>query len=168
MAKSPLADVMRAVDKHVYAAIQAGVSSLTYAAVEIADQGRDEAKRLVNYTGSYKPYRDSSGNIRMSSRPGDPPSSGVEYNLYNTIFSRQVTPKNQNPAIAAFGSFADYAMNLEYGTTWYAPRPFMRVARANMIPIAPEIVKKYWNKAVKKKVASMRPTITAPIIIDLG
>ena len=141
---------------------------MTYAAVEIADQGRDEAKKLVNYSGSYKPYRDADGNLRMSSRPGEPPSSGTQYNLYNTIFSRQITPKNQNPAMAAFGSYAEYAMNLEYGTSWYAPRPFMRVARAKMLTLAPGIVAGFWSRAVTKKIKSMKAVKMAPIIVDMG
>lgn len=165
MPKSPLADVMRAVDKHVYAAIQAGVSSMTGAAVEIAEYGRDEAKRLVDHPGSYKPYYDDDGNLRMSSKPGEPPASGPEYKLYNSIFSRQITPKNSNPARAAFGTYAPYAQSLEYGDSSKAPRPFMRVARKTTESVAHLIVKKHWNRAVKRKIAKMRPTTSPPIII---
>lgn len=152
---SDLKRVMKALDKQIYAAVQAGISSTYFSAKEIADAGRDEAKRLVNHPGSYKPYIDEKGNRRMSSRPGEPPASGPEYNLYNTIVSVSISKKNQNPARAAFGTNADYAQNLEFGTSWYSPRPFMRPAIAHARSVATAIVVRNWNRAVARKVKSM-------------
>jgi hypothetical protein len=153
--------VMRALDKQVQSAIQAGISSTYFAANEIAEAGRDEAKRLVDHPGTNRPYVDKKGRQRMSSHPGEAPASGPQYDLYHTIISRPVSKKNQNPASAMFGSTAEYALNLEFGAGRVAPRPFMRPAIKFAQIVAYPIVKRKWNAAVKKKIAKMPspPTI---------
>lgn len=153
--------VMRALDKQVQSAIQAGISSTYFSAMEIAEAGRDEAKRLVDHPGTNRPYVDKKGRARVSSHPGEPPASGPQYDLYHTIISRPVTKKNQNPARAMFGSTANYALGLEFGTGAVAPRPFMRPASAFAKIVAMPIVKRKWNAAVMKKIAKMPkpPTI---------
>ena len=119
-------------DNRIQRIIQAGVSSTHLSANMIADTGAELVRDSIRHSGTYKPYIDKRGNQRMSSAPGEPPASAAGNDLDKSIYSKSVSKKNQNPAVAEFGSTSPYARALEYGTEKMAPRPFMR-------PIAQEI-----------------------------
>lgn len=119
---------IKQLDSRIQRIIQAGVSSMYDSANQIADLGKDYVQESIRHEGTYKPYIDKRGNMRMSSAPGDPPASAAGNDLDKSIYSKKISKKNQNPAIAEFGSTSPYARPLEYGTEKMAPRPFMRPA----------------------------------------
>lgn len=116
------------VDNRIQRIIQSGVSSMYDSANQIADLGKDYVQESIRHEGTYKQYIDKRGNTRMSSVPGEPPASAIGNDLDKSIYSKKISKKNQNPAIAEFGSNSPYARALEYGTEKISPRPFMRPA----------------------------------------
>jgi len=116
------------VDNRIQRIIQAGVSSMHQSANQLADMGKEYVKDSIRHEGTYKSYIDKRGNERMSSAPGEPPASAAGNDLDKSIYSKSISKRNSNPAIAEFGSTSPYAMSLEYGTQKMAPRPFIRPA----------------------------------------
>lgn len=119
---------MKDLDARIQRIIQAGVSSMYDSANQLANTGKDYVQESIRHEGTYKPYIDKRGNQRMSSAPGEPPASAIGNDLDKSVYSKPISRKNANPAIAEFGSTSPYAMSLEYGTEKMAPRPFMRPA----------------------------------------
>ena len=119
---------IKELDFRIQRIIQAGVSSMYESANQLADIGKEYAQDSIRHEGTYKPYIDKRGNPRMSSAPGEPPSSAAGNDLDKSIYSKKISKRNSNPAIAEFGSTSPYAAALEYGTERMAPRPFMRPA----------------------------------------
>jgi HK97 gp10 family phage protein len=119
---------IKEVDVRIQRIIKAGVSSMYESANQLANIGKEYAQDSIRHEGTYKPYIDKRGNQRMSSAPGEPPASATGNDLDKSIYSKSISKKNQNPAIAEFGSTSPYAAALEYGTERMAPRPFMRPA----------------------------------------
>lgn len=119
---------IKELDFRIQRIIQAGVSSMYDSANQLADIGKDYVQDSIRHEGTYKSYIDKRGNQRMSSAPGEPPASATGNDLDKSIYSKKISKRNANPAIAEFGSNSPYAMSLEYGTEKMAPRPFMRPA----------------------------------------
>lgn len=119
---------VRELDMRIQRIIQAGVSSMYDSAGQLADRGKDYVQESIRHEGTYKPYIDKRGNPRMSSAPGEAPASAAGNDLDKSIYSKKISKRNANPAVAEFGSTSPYAMSLEYGTEKMAPRPFMRPA----------------------------------------
>ena len=119
---------IKEVDVRIQRIIKAGVSSMYESANQLANIGKEYAQDSIRHEGTYKQYIDKRGNQRMSSAPGEPPASAAGNDLDKSIYSKSISKKNQNPAIAEFGSTSPYAAALEYGTERMAPRPFMRPA----------------------------------------
>lgn len=154
-------------DNNFKAVIQAGVSSTYESAIRLAEEGANKARELVDHPGSYKPYYDKDGNLRISSRPGEPPASGPDYPLYKSIYSKIVSRRNANPAISTFGASVNYAEKMEYGTGRVAPRPFMRPAMIYVDSIAPGVTIRGFVAAMMRKAKKQRPR-TVNIIIGDG
>lgn len=119
---------IKEIDVRIQRIIQAGVSSMYESANQLADIGKEYAQDSIRHEGTYKPYIDKRGNPRISSAPGEPPASAAGNDLDKSIYSKKISKRNANPAIAEFGSTSPYAAALEYGTERMAPRPFMRPA----------------------------------------
>ena len=119
---------IKEIDFRIQRIIQAGVSSMYDSANQLAEIGKGYVQDSIRHEGTYKPYIDKRGNQRMSSAPGEPPASASGNDLDKSIYSKKISKRNSNPAIAEFGSNSPYAMSLEYGTEKMAPRPFMRPA----------------------------------------
>lgn len=119
---------IKQLDSRIQRIIQAGVSSMYDSANMIADTAKDYAQESIRHEGTYKPYIDKRGNMRMSSAPGEPPASAAGNDLDKSIYSKSISKKNQNPAIAEFGSNSPHARALEFGTEKMSPRPFIRPA----------------------------------------
>lgn len=153
-------------DANFKAVIQAGVSSTYNSAFILAEEGQKKAKELVHHPGTYKPYVDKDGNIRMSSRPGEPPASGPDFPLYNSIYATRRTRPNFNPAIASFGSTMDYAAKMEYGTGRVAPRPFLRPTISFLSTISDGIVLRRFADAMMRKAKKQRPKTVTIVLGD--
>lgn len=154
-------------DNNFKAVIQAGVASTYESAIELANVGADKARELVDHPGSYKPYYDKDGNLRMSSRPGEPPASGPDYPLYKSIYSKIRTRRNFNPAISSFGATAPYSEKMEFGTSRVSPRPFLRPAMQFVSTISNEVTFRRFTAAMIKRAKKQRPK-TVNIIIGKG
>lgn len=145
------------IDVRIQRIIQAGVSSMYDSANQLADIGKGYVQESIRHEGTYKPYIDKRGNQRMSSAPGEPPASAAGNDLDKSIYSKKISKRNANPAIAEFGSTSHYAMSLEYGTEKMAPRPFMRPAAERLRREAVEgIVVGNFATRMAKKIKSMR------------
>ena len=145
------------VDNRIQIIIQAGVSSMYESANQIADLGKEYVNESIRHEGTYKQYVDKRGNVRMSSAPGEPPASAPGNDLDKSIYSKKISKKNQNPAIAEFGSTSPYARALEYGTEKMAPRPFMRPAAEKLRSSDVErIVVGNFAMRMARKIKSMR------------
>lgn len=172
MAKRPTSsanrDLQQAIkdfDAAMKSVIQAGVASTYESAITLAQEGQKEVRRLVDHPGSYKPYYDKSGNLRISSQPGEPPASGPSYDLYKSAYSRVTSARNANPATSVFGVTVPYAEKMEYGTERVAPRPFMRPALSHVASIAEQIVGKRFYEAMIRRAKKDRPR---KVTITLG
>lgn len=154
-------------DNNFKAVIQAGVASTYESAIELANIGADKARELVDHPGSYKPYYDKDGNLRMSSRPGEPPASGPDYPLYKSIYSRIRTRRNFNPAISSFGATAPYSEKMEFGTSRVSPRPFLRPAMQFVSTVSNQVTFQRFTAAMIKKAKKQRPK-TVNIIVGEG
>jgi HK97 gp10 family phage protein len=145
------------VDNRIQRIIQAGVSSMYESANEIADLGKEYVNESIRHEGTYKQYVDKRGNVRMSSAPGEPPASAPGNDLDKSIYSKKISKRNANPAIAEFGSTSPYARALEYGTEKMAPRPFMRPAAEKLRSSDVErIVVGNFAMRMARKIKSMR------------
>lgn len=145
------------VDNRIQRIIQAGVYSMYESANEIADLGKEYVNESIRHEGTYKQYVDKRGNVRMSSAPGEPPASAPGNDLDKSIYSKKISKRNANPAIAEFGSTSPYARALEYGTEKMAPRPFMRPAAEKLRSSDVErIVVGNFAMRMARKIKSMR------------
>ena len=145
------------VDKRLQQVILSGIYEMKNTAKEIADEGRDHVKEIINHPGTYKPYT-YKGRTRFSSRPGEPPAALVGERLEPTIVSVGISKNNQNPAVAAFGAGAEFARDLEFGTPIMAPRPFMRPTREYLKATIREKVARNLQRVYARKIAKMAPT----------
>lgn len=127
-------------DKRIKKAVDAGVHSMQVSAGELAEIGEEELHKSIDHIGSYKPYIDTYGNLRMSSQPGEPPASKPGNPLDQNIYHNHVTAPKSNPAVAEFGVNGEVAHLLEWGTPKMAPRPFVRPAREKVRQRAKDIV----------------------------
>lgn len=152
-----LNQAIKDVDNRIQRIIQAGVSSMYESANEIADLGKEYVHESIRHEGTYKQYVDKRGNVRMSSAPGEPPASASGNDLDKSIYSKKISKRNANPAIAEFGSTSPYARALEYGTEKMAPRPFMRPAAEKLRSSDVErIVVGNFAMRMARKIKSMR------------
>ena len=147
---------LQEMDFRIQRMIQAGVASTYESVGQLADAGKEEANRITRHKGTYKAYRTKDGKTRMSSKPGEPPSTEAGNTLDKSIISTRISRRNENPAKAAFGSTAPYAAHLEYGTSKMEPRPFMRPAREHVARIAGGIVANNFYKNMLNKAKKMR------------
>ena len=148
---------IRELDTRIQRIIQAGVSSTYESAGQLADRGKDYVQESIRHEGTYKSYIDKRGNPRMSSAPGEAPASAAGNDLDKSIYSKKISKRNANPAIAEFGSTSPYAMSLEYGTEKMAPRPFMRPAAEKLRSKDVEsIVVGNFATKMARKIKSMR------------
>ena len=148
---------IKELDIRIQRIIQAGVSSTYESVGQLADRGKDYVQESIRHEGTYKSYIDKRGNSRMSSAPGEAPASAAGNDLDKSIYSKKISKRNANPAIAEFGSTSPYAMSLEYGTEKMAPRPFMRPAVEKLRSKDVEsIVVGNFASRMAKKIKSMR------------
>lgn len=153
-------------DANFKAVIQAGVSSTYESAIILAEEGAKKARELVDHPGSYKPYYDKDGNLRMSSRPGEPPASGPDYPLYKSIYATIRTRRNFNPAISSFGATAPYSEKMEFGTSRVSPRPFLRPALQYLSTVSNGIVLSRFGQAMARKAKKQRPRTVTIVLGD--
>jgi hypothetical protein len=166
-ANTSLQKAIKDFDNNFKAVIQAGVSSTYESAIELANIGADKARELVDHPGSYRPYYDKDGNLRMSSRPGEPPASGPDYPLYKSIYSKIRTRRNFNPAISSFGATAPYSEKMEFGTSRVSPRPFLRPAMQFVSTVSNQVTLQRFAGAMMKKAKKQRPK-TVNVVIGEG
>lgn len=152
-------------DKRIQSAIWAGVKSMTAAAGELAEMGDKELHKSIDHIGTYKQYVDSYGNPRMSSQPGEPPSSAPGNPLDQAIYHQHVSSKGANPAVAEFGVRSDIAHNLEFGTPMMQPRPFLRPAKNKIAQDALEVTAVHFLKAVINKFKKQAGT-TVTVVME--
>lgn len=141
---------IKELDKRVQAAIWAGVKSMTISAGELAEMGDAELHRSIDHIGTYKPYIDTYGNPRVSSHPGEPPSSRPGNPLDQNIYHRHVSSRGSNPAVAEFGVNGGIAHELEFGTPKMQPRPFVRPAKKYVASKARGVVAFNFISAIRK------------------
>jgi HK97 gp10 family phage protein len=147
---------IKQLDIRIQRIIQAGVSSMTQSANELADIGAELVRDSIRHEGTYKPYIDKRGKQRMSSAPGEAPASASGNDLDKSIYSKKVSKANGNPAVAEFGSTSPYAMALEYGTERMSPRPFIRPAAIKLRKEkVADIVTSNFAARMAKKIRSM-------------
>jgi len=133
------------------------------AAGKLAEMGEAELHRSIDHIGTYKPYVDSYGNPRVSSQPGEPPSSRPGNPLDRNIYHKHLSGAKSNPAIAEFGVMGEIAHNLEYGTPNMQPRPFVKPAKAYVSSKARAIVGQLFISAMQgnlKKSSSITVNVT--------
>jgi HK97 gp10 family phage protein len=136
-------------DKRIQSAIWAGVKiGMTAAAAELAESGEKELHQSIDHIGTYKPYIDSYGNPRVSSAPGEAPSSAAGNPLDVNIYHRHISSKGSNPAVAEFGVNGEIAHFLEFGTPKMQPRPFLRPAKQKIAREALDVTAFHFLKAV--------------------
>lgn len=144
------------VDKRLQQIVLAGIYEMRHTAGQIADEGRDHVKQIINHPGTYRPYT-YKGRIRYSSRPGEPPAAIVGERLEPTITSGIISKNNQNPAVAYFGAGAEFARDLEFGTPEIAPRPFIRPTREYLLTRLKGIIVGNLRHAYERKIRRMNP-----------
>lgn len=157
-------NLMGEIDFRIASAIKAGIAGNYYTVQELARQGEEEMKRLVDHPGSYKNYG-TSRRERMSSQPGEPPSADPSGPLYKSIYSETRSRIGDNPSRAVFGAKAKYARFLEYGTERMAPRPFARPARNTVAMGARDTIAKAFGYYMYRRLKAMKPL---DVTIEVG
>lgn len=150
-ATGSLYDAFAHIDKRIFGMILAGVYRMREAAQDLATIGENQVRMSISKKGSYKPYF-KRGRLRLSSQPGSPPAAERGGDLEPSIYSRVVSKKNQNPAVAEFGSTAPFARDLEFGTNKIEARPFMLPARQKVAAVANDRVARHLQDAYGKSV----------------
>lgn len=161
-----LYDAFKEVDKRVFGAILAGVYKMRETAGDLATIGAEEIRKSIAKKGSYKPYVDRRGKLRLSSNPGTPPAAVPEGDLLPSIYQTTTSKINQNPAVAEFGSKAPFAVELEYGTTKVAARPFLLPARQKVASVAENIILRDLRQAYKKSLS--KSSSRRKIVVKMG
>lgn len=150
---------VKKLERQVNAALLAGVRSMTIASAELAELGESELHRSIDHIGTYKPYIDSSGNARVSSKPGEPPASAPGNPLDTNIYRRNVSSRGSNPAVSEFGVRGAIATELEFGTPKMQPRPFVRPARNYVASKAHRIIRIHFVRALRRSFAKSSATV---------
>lgn len=152
-ATGSLYDAFKNIDKRIFAMILAGVYRMREAAQDLAVIGENEIRLSIGKKGSYKEYY-KRGRKRLSSQPGSPPAAERGGDLEPSIYSKVISRPNQNPAVAEFGSTAEFARDLEFGTNKIQARPFILPARQKVAAVAHQKVAKHlqiaYSQSIKK------------------
>lgn len=159
-------DALKGVEKRVFGAVLAGIYQMRRAALELATIGSNEIRRTTIKKGSYKPYVDKRGKLRLSSQPGTPPAATTGGDLYPSIYEASVSKANQNPAVAEFGATADFAADLEFGTPRIPARPFMLPARQKVASVAQHNVARNLRIAYAKSLSKSGKSTKVTVRMD--
>lgn len=151
-ATGTLYDAFKDIDRRIFGMILAGVYRMREAAQDLATIGENEVRLSIGKKGSYKEYF-KRGRKRMSSQPGSPPAAERGGDLEPSIYSKVTSKPNQNPAVAEFGSTAEFARDLEFGTNKIQARPFMLPARQKVASVAQEKVARHLQIAYSESIS---------------
>lgn len=159
-------DAMKGLDDRIRGAILSGIYQMRQAALDLATIGANEIRRTIVKKGSYRPYM-KRGKMRMSSQPGTPPAAEVGGDLYPSVYEQSVSRPNQNPAVAEFGTTADFARDLEFGTPKIQARPFMLPARQRVAAVAEHNVVRNLNTAYRRSLNKNRKTTKVTVEFEV-